>query len=149
MGSDFHIEVRHYGPTVHLTPVGALDVGAAPGFDPLRYVLGGDVCVVVCDMRHVPFMDLPGLHRLLDLGRRARARGIALFVCNWRRQPLCLLDRIDEVGLPGADRGRPAGLRRAVTHDLRRTLATPGPDPAPSPVSRASPLRTTEPFRAG
>ncbi|MGW0390499.1 STAS domain-containing protein [Streptomyces sp. NPDC003042] len=120
MGCDFHISIRRYGPTLHLTPAGELDFEAEPAFDPIREALADYTTVVACDMRHVTFMDVTGLNCLLALGHHAETRGTILFVYNWRRQPLRLLELVDD--LDRKESGLPAYSCSAVCSVLRRAL---------------------------
>ncbi|MEU6300763.1 STAS domain-containing protein [Streptomyces erythrochromogenes] len=97
MPSDFHITIRRYGPTLHLTPAGELDVDSDPAFAPVSTALTDSTTVVACDMRRLTFLDPAGLQLLLDLAARLDARGITFFAYNWQRQPLRLLDLIDRI----------------------------------------------------
>ncbi|MCY0931488.1 hypothetical protein OTB20_35960 [Streptomyces sp. H27-H1] len=118
MQSDFHIAIRRYGPTLHLTPAGELDMDSGPAMARVWTALDDQVAVVACDMRSLTFIDATGLHRLLGLAAYVDGRSIAFFAYNWQRQPLWLLDLIDD--LDQARQG--AGNRPAPTRLLRRTL---------------------------
>ncbi|WP_328864047.1 STAS domain-containing protein [Streptomyces virginiae] len=128
MHSTFEIHIRHYGATLHVTPVGELDVDCDQALNEVRTAFHHGVAVVACDMRRLTFLDLTGLHYLLDLARNAQSRGIAFFAYNWQHQPQQLLDRADDLAPPD---GR--GRRAAPTRILRRTLrqaAASAADPA-------------------
>ncbi|MCJ0869745.1 sodium-independent anion transporter [Streptomyces sp. AP-93] len=124
MGNAFRIATASHGRTVHLMPRGELDAEAGAVFDRLRPVLGAATEVVICDMRGVPFMDVAGLHHLLDFVRTARERGIQVHAWQWQRQPTDLLALIDCVRPPvtagTADRDVMAGLLRL---DVEATAA--------------------------
>ncbi|MCJ0872566.1 STAS domain-containing protein [Streptomyces sp. AP-93] len=79
---DFQMMMRRYGPTVHLTPTGELDVETSAVFDEVQACLEG-VEVVACDLRHLTFMDVCGLHGLTAFARCLDADGIAFFAYNW------------------------------------------------------------------
>lgn len=139
MQGDFHITIRRYGPTLHLTPAGELDLDTGPAFERVRLALDDQVAVVACDMRRLTFIDVTGLHRLLDLAAHLHRRGIAFFAYNWQRQPLRLLDLTDRL-----DQTRPgtAGNRLAPTRLLRRTLPqapTAGRAPRPARAGHRPP----------
>ncbi|MER5567255.1 STAS domain-containing protein [Streptomyces goshikiensis] len=118
--------------------MGELDLDTGPALDGVRAALDGGVVVLACDMRCLSFIDVVGVHYLLDLARHTQSRGIAFFAYNWPRQPqqlLDLFDYLDQQGEPGR------GTRAAPTRPLRRTLrsATPGRAWAPllrDPASR-------------
>ncbi|MGP3690965.1 STAS domain-containing protein [Streptomyces sp. IBSNAI002] len=126
MEPDFHIMIRRYGPTVHCSPVGELDLDTRPALERLWALPDGQVSVVVCDMRGLTFMDVTGLHRLLDMAAHIHGRGIDFFAYNWQRQPLRLLDLIDDLdpGQPGTGRRCPPTLplRRTPTAGRRRLV---------------------------
>ncbi|CAM5621400.1 STAS domain-containing protein [Streptomyces avidinii] len=112
---DFRLITRRYGPTMHLTPTGELDLETRAALDEVQARLEG-VAAVACDMRHLTFMDVTGLHGLTAFARRLGARGIAFFAYNWQPQPRNLMDLVDRLYPPaGHDRNRP-------THLLRRSL---------------------------
>ncbi|MFE2142303.1 STAS domain-containing protein [Streptomyces sp. NPDC059456] len=67
---------RRYGPTVHLTLRGELDLETRCALDEVQAGLDG-VAVVACDMRRLTFMDVTGLHGLTAFVRRLEGRGIA------------------------------------------------------------------------
>ncbi|MEV7618418.1 STAS domain-containing protein [Streptomyces sp. NPDC089799] len=110
---DFEMETRRYGPTVHLTPVGELDMDTGPALDEVLDAVDG-VDVVACDMRHLTFLDVVGLRRLLDFVRSLDARGIAFFAYNWRHQPRRFLDLVDELSPPARNGGRPTRMLRRL-----------------------------------
>ncbi|MFI7355910.1 STAS domain-containing protein [Streptomyces avidinii] len=112
---DFQLMVRRYGTTVHLTPTGELDLETRAALDEVQARLEG-VAAVACDMRHLTFMDVTGLHGLTSFARRLGARGTAFFAYNWQPQPRHLMDLVDRLCPPaGHDRNGP-------THLLRRSL---------------------------
>ncbi|MFB6509104.1 STAS domain-containing protein [Streptomyces virginiae] len=145
MPSDFHIMIRRYGPTLHLTPAGELDIDSGPAFAPVWTALDDRIAVVACDMRRLTFLDAAGLELLLDLAAHLDERGIAFFAYNWQRQPLRLLDLIDRIT---PDRSH-AGDRSTPTGPLRRTLpesryasylpASPGRRPPVRPAGSCGP----------
>ncbi|MFJ3830773.1 STAS domain-containing protein [Streptomyces sp. NPDC090046] len=114
----FHITLRQYGPTVHLTPRGELDLDGEQAFERSAALLASTTAVIACDMQHVTFMDATGLQRFLDFARTMEARGIGLFVYNWRRQPMHLLGLFDDLNSPQG----PAAAGGSATEALRRTL---------------------------
>ncbi|MEV8530476.1 STAS domain-containing protein [Streptomyces sp. NPDC051211] len=120
MEPDFHVAVRRYGPTLHLAPVGELDIEAEPVFARVRDRLDSHVAVVVCDMQRVSFMDVTGMNCMLALAHYLQVRDTAFFTYNWCRQPQRLLDLVDRI--EAAHAPRPAGGRPAATAALRRTL---------------------------
>ncbi|MFJ6782857.1 STAS domain-containing protein [Streptomyces yangpuensis] len=138
----FRLRTRRYGPTVHLTPAGELDLATRSVLDEVPAALEG-VDVVACDMRDLTFLDVAGLHGLLDFAHCLNARGIAFFAYNWRPQPRRLLDLTDDL-YPHTDRGgrptrllrrlqdfataaRTAGAARARDDASRRTAVPPPP----------------------
>ncbi|AWZ05237.1 MULTISPECIES: STAS domain-containing protein [unclassified Streptomyces] len=136
MQGDFHITIRRYGPTLHLTPAGELDLDTGPAFEQVWLALDDQVAVVACDMLRLTFIDVTGLHRLLGLAAHIHTRGIAFFAYNWQRQPLRLLDLTDRL-----DQARPGtGNRLAPTRILRRTLRQ---------AQAQAPGRASHPARAG
>ncbi|MGW0390663.1 STAS domain-containing protein [Streptomyces sp. NPDC003042] len=144
--SDFRIMMRRYGPTVHLTLTGELDLEARPAFARVRGALTEGVAVVACDMHHVPFMDVTGLNCLLSLGEHAQSRGMTLLVYNWQQQPLHLLDLFDslERRLPvssGNGRGLASRALRDTVRDRADTRRDLGIDGA---VEDRSPVGATE-----
>ncbi|MFJ9598033.1 anti-sigma factor antagonist [Streptomyces virginiae] len=108
---DFRMRTRRYGPTVHLDPVGELDLDTRSALDGLQEDLDG-VDVVACDMGRLTFLDVVGLHALLDLVRRLDERGIAFFAYSWQPQPRRLLDLVDGL-YPQAGRGSPTRMLRS------------------------------------
>ncbi|MBT2439575.1 STAS domain-containing protein [Streptomyces sp. ISL-36] len=103
-GNDFRIVVRRYGPTVHLTPSGELDLTAEAAFTGVLTSLAGDVAVIACDLRHVPFVDVVGMHCVLDFQQRAHARGARVVFYDWQPQPRRLLGLLGDFHLvDGAD----------------------------------------------
>ncbi|MFD0268552.1 STAS domain-containing protein [Streptomyces sp. NPDC127106] len=121
---DFQVKVRRYGPTVHLTPAGELDMATRSALDEVQAALD-DVDVVACDMRDLTFLDVVGLHGLLDFVRRLDARGIAFFAYNWQRQPRRLLDLVDDLDPPADIHGRPTRLLRRL-QDFAAAARTAG-----------------------
>ncbi|MFC8269452.1 hypothetical protein ACFUIZ_27595 [Streptomyces cinereoruber] len=117
MRGDFQVSIQRYGPTVHLTPMGELDWDTGPALDDVSAALGDGVAVVVCGMRRLSFVDVTGVHRLLDLTHLIESRSIAFYAYNWQHQPQRLLDLID--GLEQC-RGRGRGTHVAPTRPLRR-----------------------------
>ncbi|MFF8265213.1 STAS domain-containing protein [Streptomyces virginiae] len=114
---DFQLMKRRYGPTVLLTPTGELDLDTRAALDEVQTGLDA-VAAVACDMRHLTFMDVTGLHGLTAFAHRLGARGIALFAYNWQPQPLRLMNLIDSL-YPPADRN---GDHDGPTRLLRRSL---------------------------
>ncbi|MFE2586011.1 STAS domain-containing protein [Streptomyces sp. NPDC059378] len=121
---DFRTVMRRYGPTVHLTLAGELDVDTRSALDEAQASLCDGVVVVVCNMRSLSFIDVTGLRALLEFARRLDGRAIAFFAYNWQPQPRRLMDLIDALyppaGMNGALRTHedpapwPAGIRRLV-----------------------------------
>ncbi|MFF3216910.1 STAS domain-containing protein [Streptomyces sp. NPDC002886] len=116
---DFRMMMRRYGPTVHLTPAGELDLDGRAALDEIQAGLDSSVAVVACDMRHLTFLDITGLNSLISFVRRLDARGIAFFAYNWQTQPRRLLDLVDGLYPPAGPNGSP---RRKPTTLLRRSL---------------------------
>ncbi|MGW7317746.1 STAS domain-containing protein [Streptomyces sp. NPDC054865] len=112
---DFRIRSRRYGPTVHLTPMGELDVETRAALDEVLPDLEG-VAVVAADMGQLTFMDITGLHALTAFARHLDTRGISFFAYDWQPQPLRLMDLIDGL-YPHLGR-----TRSAPTALLRRSL---------------------------
>ncbi|MGR4879460.1 STAS domain-containing protein [Streptomyces sp. LARHCF249] len=118
MECDFGITVRRYGPTVHVTVDGELDLYTRAALGDVSAAFDDGVVVLVCDMRNLMFMDVAGLHRLIDLARRADRRGIACFAYNWQRQPRRLLVLVDNLpDRPGEPRSEPTRLLRRTLRD--------------------------------
>ncbi|MGW7333606.1 STAS domain-containing protein, partial [Streptomyces sp. NPDC054840] len=117
MRSDCDIHIRRYGATLVVTPVGDLDADSVRALDAVRATLDQDVAAVACDMRRLSFLDVVGLHHLLDLARDTRSRGVAFFAYHWQAQPQQLLGFTDEL-LQGDGQDR----RTAPARLLRRTL---------------------------
>ncbi|MFJ7269169.1 STAS domain-containing protein [Streptomyces sp. NPDC099050] len=116
---NIQLTVRRYGPTVHLTPAGELDLHTKTALDGLQTALDR-IDVVACDMQHLTFVDVSGLHGLIDFASRLQARGIAFFAYNWRPEPQRLLDLVDGLDLEiGRERNRvgPTGLLRRSLQD--------------------------------
>ncbi|MFC9816100.1 STAS domain-containing protein [Streptomyces virginiae] len=143
MPSDFHITIRRYGPTLHLTLAGELDIDSGPAFAPVWTALTDPTAVVACDMRGLAFLDPAGLQLLLDLAARLDGRGIAFFAYNWQRQPMRLLDLIDRITPTHArDRSTPTGaLRRTLPGPLHASSrpASPGRRPPARPARSCRP----------
>lgn len=66
----FRITVERCGATLHLVPMGDLDLDGCPAFAQVEHRIDQGTTVVACTMEHVPFMDLNGLRCLLALARR-------------------------------------------------------------------------------
>ncbi|MGW6410464.1 STAS domain-containing protein [Streptomyces vinaceus] len=116
---DFRVSMRRYGPTIHLTPAGELDIDTRSALDQAQTAIDNGVAVVACDMRLLRFIDVTGLRGLLGFARRIDGRGIAFFAYNWQPQPRRLLDLIDALYPPTDMNGKP---RCAPTGILRRGL---------------------------
>ncbi|MGW6858391.1 STAS domain-containing protein [Streptomyces xanthophaeus] len=114
---DFRMMMRRYGPAVHLTPTGELDAETRAALDDVLHGLNG-VSVVACDMGHLTFMDVTGLHGLTVFVRRLSARDILFFAYNWQPQPLRLMDLVDGL-YRGTGRATEQGAPTAL---LRRAL---------------------------
>ncbi|HSX98464.1 MAG TPA: STAS domain-containing protein [Streptomyces sp.] len=111
---DLRMMTRRCGPTVHLTPIGELDVDTRGALDEVQTAVEG-VDVVACDMRRLTFLDVSGLHGLIAFVRRLDQRGVAFFAYNWQPEPLRLLDLVDDLAVPigrAGDRGTPTELLR-------------------------------------
>ncbi|MFI1660439.1 STAS domain-containing protein [Streptomyces sp. NPDC020472] len=106
----FEIRTRHFGQTVHLTLAGELDMDTRPALDEVQTPLEG-VDLVACDMARLSFLDVAGLHGLLDFAYSLDKRGITFFAYNWQPQPRRLLDLLDD-RYPPDDPDRPALLLR-------------------------------------
>ncbi|MFJ9598262.1 anti-sigma factor antagonist [Streptomyces virginiae] len=119
----FRMRVRRYGPTVYLAPAGELDLDTRSALDGIQVDLDG-VDVVACDMKRLTFLDVVGLHGLLNLTRRLAERGIAFFAYNWQPQPRRLLDLIDGLH-PPAGRDSPTRLLRRL-QDFAAAARTAG-----------------------
>ncbi|MFJ6496101.1 STAS domain-containing protein [Streptomyces virginiae] len=116
---DFRMPIRRYGPIVHLTPAGELDLDTRSALDETQAALDDGVVMVACDMRSLRFIDVTGLRGLLEFVRRLDGRGIAFFADNWQPQPRRLLDLLDSLYPPADFNGNP---RCAPTSILRRGL---------------------------
>ncbi|MFF8275984.1 STAS domain-containing protein [Streptomyces lateritius] len=90
-GNGFRIVVRRYGPSVHLTPSGELDMSAEAAFASVLWSLGDGVAVVACDLSQVPFVDVVGMRCVREFQRRAVARGATVVFYDWQPQPRRLL----------------------------------------------------------
>ncbi|WP_314245448.1 STAS domain-containing protein [Streptomyces kutzneri] len=130
---DFRMPIRRYGPTVHLTPAGELDLDTRSALDETQAALDDGVVMVACDMRRLRFIDVTGLRGLLAFVRRLDGRGIAFFAYNWQPQPRRLLDLLDSLYPPADINGSP---RCAPTSILRRGLQH-SPQPAAPRGARA------------
>ncbi|MEU6311693.1 anti-sigma factor antagonist [Streptomyces sp. NPDC047014] len=109
---DVRMRTRRYGPTAHLDPTGELDLDTRSALDGIQEDLTG-VDVVACNMGRLTFLDVVGLHALLDLVRRLDEHGIAFFAYNWQPQPRRLLDFVDSL-CPQAGRGSPTRMLRSL-----------------------------------
>ncbi|MGW0748452.1 STAS domain-containing protein [Streptomyces sp. NPDC002587] len=87
----FRITMRRYGPSVHLLLAGEVDHEAEPAMTEMCAGLPEDVVAVACDLHHVSYMDVAGLHCVLTLQRHCRLHGVTVLVYNWQPQPLRLL----------------------------------------------------------
>lgn len=85
------VTMRRYGPTVHLLLVGEADLQAEHTISRVCARLSRDVVVVACDLHHLAFMDVAGLHGLSALQRHGRGHGATVLAYNWQPQPLRLL----------------------------------------------------------
>ncbi|MBT2471523.1 STAS domain-containing protein [Streptomyces sp. ISL-66] len=122
----FHIAIRRHGPTLHVRPSGEMDLDAKPAFTHVHDALNAKIAAVVCDMQHVPFVDVTGLNCLLILAAHARARHIVLFVYNWRPQPQHLLELLDTLDREATSaRGTPPSAARALHAALHEPPAAP------------------------
>ncbi|MEU3459261.1 STAS domain-containing protein [Streptomyces sp. NPDC006733] len=137
-GGPLQITLRRYGPTLHLTLAGELDIEAEPAVAQVMATLPADVTVIACDLHHISFMDVVGVRCVLGLKRSAEARGLAALVYNWQPQPLQLLtlmdglDRTDDAELRAlhALLGEHAESQRALGIDMTRGGTTlVGSDP--------------------
>ncbi|MGW7435331.1 STAS domain-containing protein [Streptomyces sp. NPDC054849] len=119
MERDFRIVTRRFGPTAHVSLVGELDLDTRSALQDVRAALDENVIVVVFDMSRLTFLDVTGLHALLDLDldldRNLRGPGVTFFAYGWQAQPLRLLDLIDTVVPVRKSGPQPtAPLRRAL-----------------------------------
>ncbi|MBT2467744.1 STAS domain-containing protein [Streptomyces sp. ISL-66] len=171
---ELRITVRRYGPTVHLTLSGELDLDAQPAIAEVRAaVLRNGVALVACDLHHVPFMDVSGLRCLIDFQEQAREQGITVLAYNWRPQPLRLLrllhlldslEAVDDTGLQalrgilrehteaqlalGTDAaGHPSALVDGDRTGYVRRRHEPGPAPSAGEWSTARLRGATGPAR--
>ncbi|MFJ3582244.1 STAS domain-containing protein [Streptomyces sp. NPDC090127] len=125
MENAFDITVTRYESVLHLVPAGELDGAGRTAFERVQSSVDDGVRVVVCDMGRVPFMDVSGLKCLLSLAERLDALGVALFLVNWRPQPLRLLDLARDVDRTTSNScaGRPpapsVALRRSLEAHVR------------------------------
>ncbi|MFG2713410.1 STAS domain-containing protein [Streptomyces goshikiensis] len=119
---DFQLRKRRYGPTVHLTPIGELDLKTKGALDEVQTSLDG-VAVVVCDMRHLTFMDVTGLHGLTASVHRLNARGVAFFAYNWQPQPRRLMDLVDGLHPRAGRNGNRHGPTQLLRDSLRGAVA--------------------------
>ncbi|PJE99628.1 anti-sigma factor antagonist [Streptomyces carminius] len=92
------VAVSHNQGTVVLRPHGDVDQDNAPTLTGALEKLEQPCRSLAVDLSQVPFMDSAGLHALLFLERRCRARGARLILTGVRDQPARLLDL---VGLTG------------------------------------------------
>ncbi|WP_327381762.1 MULTISPECIES: STAS domain-containing protein [unclassified Streptomyces] len=146
MRSDFEIHIRRSGATLHVTPVGELDVDCDQALKNVRMALAQGVAVAACDMRRLTFLDLAGLHYLLGLARDAHSRGVAFFAYNWQHQPQQILDRTDHLArTDGRDpRTGPTRLLRQTLHEAAestRAADTARASTAGQPAGDDWPLR--------
>lgn len=107
------VKASRYGPTVHLTLAGELDLDSRSALDEVDAATGG-ADVVACDMQDLTLLDDAGLHGLLDLASRLDAGGVAFFAYNWQPQPRQLLDLVDELHPADDTHGRPTRLLRRL-----------------------------------
>ncbi|MFF5705258.1 STAS domain-containing protein [Streptomyces sp. NPDC012794] len=150
MDRSFRVTVRRHGPTVHLTLAGELDMDTWPALQETVAGLEDDTpAVVACDMRGLDFLDITGLHGLLELARRLHDHGIAFFAYDWQQQPRLLLDLADGL-LPSTG---PSALiaGAAPTRLPRRALGSTAPAHRTAGTRAARPdpgSATPEPGRA-
>ncbi|MET9572943.1 STAS domain-containing protein [Streptomyces virginiae] len=139
---DFRMPMRRYGPTVHLTPAGELDLHTRSALDETLADLDDGVTVVACDMWRLSFIDVTGLDGLLEFARRLNGRGIAFFAYNWQPQPRRLLDLIDGLYPPPDINGKPrctsTSLLRRSLQDRAAARRTAGVRAGGSPVGRTA-----------
>ncbi|MFD9520732.1 STAS domain-containing protein [Streptomyces sp. NPDC059979] len=139
MERDFSITVRRYGPTLHVTLAGELDLDTRSALDDVQAAFGDGVAVLCCDMVHLAFMDVTGLHRLLNLARRTDGRGIAFFAYNWQRQPRRLLDLTDSLYPPdghGEPRSKPTSMLSRTLRDAAVSHRATGVETVRAALSR-------------
>ncbi|MFG2715661.1 STAS domain-containing protein [Streptomyces goshikiensis] len=132
---EFQLRKRRYGPTVHLTPIGELDLKTKGALDEVQTGLDG-VAVVVCDMRHLTFMDVTGLNGLTASVHRLNARGVAFSPTTGSPSHAASWTSSTAFTHP------PAGTETAT--DPPSCYATPCGKPLPPPASpeRPGPYRT-------
>ncbi|MGW7437108.1 STAS domain-containing protein [Streptomyces sp. NPDC054849] len=139
MECDFCITVRRYGPTTHVTLAGELDLHTGSALDDVHAAFDDGVVVLVCDLQHLTFMDVTGLHRLTDLARRADRRGIAFFACHWQPQPRRLLELVAALyppDGPGEPRLEPGHLLRRTLRDTAASHRATGAEAVRAPLSQ-------------
>ncbi|MFJ3963218.1 STAS domain-containing protein [Streptomyces sp. NPDC090036] len=139
---DFQLMKRRYGPTVHLTPTGELDLDTRAALDEVQTDLDG-VAAVACDMRHLTFMDVTGLHGLIALAHRLGTSGIAFFAYNWQPQPLRLINLIDSL-YPPADRNH-GGPTQLLRRSLQGSATAARAAGAARAARQDTPSRATSP----
>ncbi|MCZ4120999.1 STAS domain-containing protein [Streptomyces sp. H39-S7] len=125
-GGPLQITLRRYGPTLHLTLAGELDIDAEPAIAQVMSTLPADVAVIACDLHHIAFMDVVGVRCVRELKRSAEQRGLAALVYNWRPQPLQLLNLLD-------------GLERDNTPSCEHSTPSCGNTATPSAPSGSTP----------
>ncbi|WP_411104693.1 STAS domain-containing protein [Streptomyces sp. cmx-4-9] len=129
MDPAFTVTVVPVDDAVLVTPAGPMDDSSGPELRRALDLLGQSATVVV-DLGAVPFMDLAGLHFLLDLRSHCEDRGGALHTHAWQRQPRRLIASTAEVRLtaePGTLRDRLRN-RVALSRLLAQALADPEDD---------------------
>ncbi|MFB6477419.1 STAS domain-containing protein [Streptomyces virginiae] len=130
MDGDFRVVTRHFGPTVHLAPEGELDLDSRPVLEKAVTALDEDIVVVVCDMHRLRFLDVTGLHALVDLALRLDARGVALFAFGWQAQPQRLLDIVDSLYPERNSSLEPTALLRRTLRDAAAAQRAAGAEAA-------------------
>jgi len=82
-----------------LCPQGEIDFHTAPALTEAVREAEGPWRDVVVDLSGVPFMDSSGVHALVDVLHRCRARGGRLTARGVREQPARLLDLVGLTGV--------------------------------------------------
>ncbi|MCX4539382.1 STAS domain-containing protein [Streptomyces sp. NBC_01565] len=98
MDSSFETTVVHLDQAFLITPVGDIDLQVEEDLALLLKTLPPRARVVL-DMAGVPFMDLLGLHFVLDLRERGRRLGAPLLIVGMRSEPQRLLALATELGI--------------------------------------------------
>ncbi|WP_331732572.1 STAS domain-containing protein (plasmid) [Streptomyces avidinii] len=140
---DFQLMKRRYGPTVHLTPTGELDLDTRAALGEVQTDLDA-VAAVACDMRHLTFMDVTGLHGLTAFAHRLGIRGIAFFAYNWQPQPLRLMNLIDSLYQPADRNGNHGGATQLLRRSVQGSATAAG---AARAARQDTPIRAASPSR--